>query len=523
MRQQAAARRGAGRGGGRKPRYFPRGRGVNHSTKPFKSMISEIAEHTFNTGENKYAAQFTQPHEEVANYPQCTSAEEGYLVAETMRTGKQQLIPLPPPIDPNVEDKADLEIIRAEDVKTIAKRQQKLQESLKKGYLTVYGQCSQVVRDKLKSTENWELMQKEQSLHDLISEVEKICVGFDNHKQEVFNLVQALRALFLYTQNKMDMVEEYGRNLKSLWDTVEAFGGSPGVHKGLTDTILKGAVPAGEVAMAAQAMAVEEESSKKVKAALLISGADRQCYGALKDLLANNYLLGSDHYPDTFGKAMHILGNYQTTKASVPYRAIPNNMGVVFLQRGGWGGRGAGWGGQAGHGDKTKVGGDGGNSNNMSTITGRTGESSAKTNSKGESHCFNCGDATHWAYECPQLSGEQQAQLHMNLDAQDEAEGQPAEDGHQLLHVSLTQGGDLPDDQAYLDGCSTVTAFKNKRFLKEIQTVKGGIKINCNAGAVVTNKKGKFGWLNVWYLPDGIANIFSMHELEKMYRITYDS
>jgi hypothetical protein len=75
--------------------------------------------------------------EEVANYLQRTSAEEGYLVAETVQTRKQQLIPLPPPIDLNVEDKADMEIIQAKDVKTIAKRQQKLQESLKKGYATV--------------------------------------------------------------------------------------------------------------------------------------------------------------------------------------------------------------------------------------------------------------------------------------------------------------------------------------------------------------------------------------------------
>jgi hypothetical protein len=318
-------------------------------------------------------------------------------------------------------------------------------------------------------------------------------------------------------------VEEYRCNFKSLWDTVEAFGGSPGVHKGLTDMILKAVVPAQEVATTAQVKAAEEESSEKVKAALLISNADRRRYGGRKDLLANNYLLGSDHYSDTFGKAMCILGNYQTTKVLVPYRAIPNNTGVAFLQRGGWGCHGAGQGGQAGRGDKSKVGDDGGDSNDVSTITGRMGESSTKTNSKGESHCFNCGGETHWAYECPQLSGEWQAQLHMNLDAQEEAEGQPAEDGHQLLHVSLTQGRDLPDDQAYLDGCSMVMAFKNERFLKEIRMVKGGIKINCNAGAITTNKKGEFGWLNVWYLPDGIANIFSMHELEKMYRITYDS
>ena len=206
-------------------------------------------------------------------------------------------------------------------------------------------------------------------------------MGFDDHKREVFNLLQALRALFLYTQNKKDTVEEYGRNLKSLWDTVEAFGGSPGVHKGLTDTILMGAVPAGEVATAAQVMTAEEESNEKVKAALLISGADRQRYGALKDSLANNYLLRSDHYPETFGKAMRILGNYQTTKALVPYRVIPNNTGVAFLQRGGRGGRGAGRGGQAGRGDKTKVADDGGDSNDVRTITRKTGESSTKTNS----------------------------------------------------------------------------------------------------------------------------------------------
>ncbi len=139
----------------------------------------------------------------------------------------------------------------------------------------MYGQCLQQVRDKLKSTKNWEVTEKEQLLHVLVLEVEKICVGFDDHKQEVFNLVQALRALFLYTQNKKNTVEEYGRNLKSLWDTVEAFGGSPGVHKGLTHMILAEAVPSGEVTMAAQVKAAEEESSEKVKATLLISGAGR--------------------------------------------------------------------------------------------------------------------------------------------------------------------------------------------------------------------------------------------------------
>jgi hypothetical protein len=87
----------------------------------------------------------------------------------------------------------------------------------------------------------------------------------------------------------------------------------------------------------------------------------------------------------------------------------------------------------------------------------------------------------------------------------------------------MLQGDALPNNRAYLDGCSTVTAFKADKYLQGIKTVQNGIRINCNAGAVTTNELGSFGSLNVWYIPNGIANIFLMHELEKHYRITYKS
>jgi hypothetical protein len=82
------------------------------------------------------------------------------------------------------------------------------------------------------------------------------------------------------------------------------------------------------------------------------------------------------------------------------------------------------------------------------------------------------------------------------------------EEGHQLIHVSLIQGEALPDNRAYLDGCSTIMAFKRDKYLKKIKTVKGGIRINCNAGVVLTDKKGTYRGLNVWYVPNGTANIF---------------
>ncbi len=109
------------------------------------SSIAKIAHDTFNTGQNKFVAQFMQSRNNVSNYLQGTSASKGYLVAETVQTGKEQTIPLSSTVDPNVPGTEALKIIRDEEVKTIAKRRFKLQDVQKKGYVTVYNQCSQEV------------------------------------------------------------------------------------------------------------------------------------------------------------------------------------------------------------------------------------------------------------------------------------------------------------------------------------------------------------------------------------------
>jgi hypothetical protein len=47
----------------------------------------------------------------VANHIQQTAADEGYLVAEMVRMGKEQMITLLPPIDQSVADGEDQKII----------------------------------------------------------------------------------------------------------------------------------------------------------------------------------------------------------------------------------------------------------------------------------------------------------------------------------------------------------------------------------------------------------------------------
>jgi hypothetical protein len=121
MSQQAAAGQGASCGGGRKDQYFAQGGGIN-AVKPHKLVISEIANDTFNTSCNKFVVQFTELQKNIANYLQRSSAAEGYLVAETVQTGKKQTIKLPAAVDENTPDKDNLNIVRNKEIKSIGKK-----------------------------------------------------------------------------------------------------------------------------------------------------------------------------------------------------------------------------------------------------------------------------------------------------------------------------------------------------------------------------------------------------------------
>ena len=145
------------------------GGGIAVAAKAYESPIVEIKNYTFNSGENKFATQFMESHERVANYLQQSGLKESHLVAETVQRGVAQTIKLPGPVDPNMADKADLKVIQTEMVKSVTKRQQKLEELLKKGFFaTIYDQCSQEVCNKLRATKDCERVQRDQSLQELI-------------------------------------------------------------------------------------------------------------------------------------------------------------------------------------------------------------------------------------------------------------------------------------------------------------------------------------------------------------------
>jgi len=75
-----------------------------------------------------------------------------------------------------------------------------------------------------------------------------------------------------------------------------------------------------------------------------------------------------------------------------------------------------------------------------------------------------------------------------------------------------------------LDCKLTVDVFCNPKLLGNIRDAKRSLTLYCNAGKATINKKGDLkGYDAVWYYPDGIANILSLHNVQKKHKVTYDS
>jgi N-acetylmuramoyl-L-alanine amidase len=66
--------------------------------------------------------------------------------------------------------------------------------------------------------------------------------------------------------------------------------------------------------------------------------------------------------------------------------------------------------------------------------------------------------------------------------------------------------------------------FYNKKLLQNVRKSDTYMDIHCNAGVTSTNMVGDLpGYGEVWYNPNGIANILSLARVKEKHQVTFDS
>ena len=76
-----------------------------------------------------------------------------------------------------------------------------------------------------------------------------------------------------------------------------------------------------------------------------------------------------------------------------------------------------------------------------------------------------------------------------------------------------------------LDNQFTINIFCNKDLLRDVHKVGRRMRVQCNAGWTVTDLIGRLQGYpgEVWYNPNGIANILSLSDTTKYFCVHYDS
>jgi len=140
--------------------------------------------------------------------------------------------------------------------------------------------------------------------------------------------------------------------------------------------------------------------------------------------------------------------------------------------------------------------------------------------------CYTCQSRGHYSDACP--------------DAVIEPDPAPVVPAVQLLQVEIEEAIEVDDvseftfaqqDDKYsiipsswvlLDSQSTVSVFRNAKYLKDIRKGNKRLKVHTNGGTQFSSLIGDTSFGEVWYNPNSLANILSMAAVRKQYRITMD-
>ena len=211
-----------------------------------------------------------------------------------------------------------------------------------------------------------------------------------------------------------------------------------------------------------------------------------------KNELANDFTRGLDGYPATVSKAYDMLVNYRPMKRNNNSNINNNNYPKNELSF-------------ATYGDEEQGGRSGGN--------GGRGRGRGRGFGRGRGGGFQGKDGG--------VGDNQNNQEYDNYDTS-------ISDGNEMLETSISlkhSDSRLPEQWLLMDSCSSKSIISNRDLLHGIHKAPQKLRVHCSAGSKILDQQAWFGDYPtpVWYDPGGPANILSLGEVMKQFRVTMDS
>ena len=399
-------------------------------------------------------------------------------------------------------------------IRRIDERRAVQDEVTKEVFAIVKGQCSPTMVDRIEASHDWNTILQQHNLIALLN-----LIGRSLYSSAItWNPIHALRDAYnryqSFRQGTQMSNSNYLCEFKALVTTVQQLGGELGMEASRVREQLDN----NETVMDADNPS-EAEQTRACNAAReaflavdFLAKSNMKCFGSLLAELENLYTQGVDGYHITLASSFDMVVNYKDpSKYRAPARNENEDRMSFFNNQ-----------------DEQ----DGQCTPQGRGYSGRGGTGRGRRGSRGRGSGRGCGQ-----------HGEQGSNFYQALDDDDDSQcSEPAEveynsneqvspyshcvESHIHYSPSKPFDAETPERWLMIDSCSTLNLISNKSWLSNIHEVDMTMHIHSigGGGVSVTRKMGYLGNYPtpVWYLPDGNANILSLRDVTRHYRVTMD-
>ncbi len=419
-------------------------------------------------------------------------------------------VPLPPDVAADATDGEKL--MWKLKCEHIAKREVAMDDNIKTLYSIVWGQCTDIMRQKLEGLDGFGAMSATGSGIDLLKAIKDIAFNFQSQKYLPHALHESKRRFYLCSQGRLATTQAYLEQFQNVVDVIEHSGGLLGFEPGVVRDIATEKGYDEDNLTEAQKDEVRIEGKNRYLAVAFILGSDRSRYGRLIEELENSYLMGENNYPVTVTGAYGLLTNWKQDPRNLMRGIGLDSVSFTNVDDGGADGK-----------DVALA--------NDGKPRGKGGGKKDKSDIK----CFKCQKFGHYSNECKEETQDKDRETGATMlmdgiekgefDQKDHFQFTLSQQGEVGATLQTGTDGRVPKTWILLDNQSTVDVFYNDDLLENIRENDTYMDIHCNAGVTSTNMVGELpGYGTVWYHPKGIANILSLARIkERGYQVTYDS
>ena len=297
----------------------------------FEGKCDDLKGYIYYCSDARQADLFAKTTKEIAEYVGRTYKYGGdiRLVVENLA-----LPTLAVPDDPPDGASRTVQQIWEKNVDEYVKRSNYLSENVKTLYSLVWGQCTDIMRQKVEALGNFETMSSDGDGLELLRAIKDMSFNFQSQKYVPHSLHESKHRFYMCSQGRHLTTQAYLEYFQNMVDVIEHSGGSIGHKPGIERAI------AAETGAVIDSMTVEQrdnlkkEAQDRYLAVAFMLGSDRSRFGRLIENLENDFLQGRNNYPASLTGAYSLLTNWKQDPRNIMRAIGPLSDGVSFAHIG---------------------------------------------------------------------------------------------------------------------------------------------------------------------------------------------